>query len=153
MQLQAIRWKRGGKRELGLEHLRHQRAAPVVRKSILSSPDGKSAFRLKDWTYRNRGYELTGAERCERCVRVPVKCPRGLDNSARRIVGAASFLPTMNEIAGPDLRAAVSTSDAYNAMSMLIDKLDRMLRKRTTAMLSRRVNDDIRAHVDLTPAH
>lgn len=57
------------------------------------------------------------------------------------------------EIAGPDLRAAVSTSDAYNAMSMLIDKLDRMLRKRTTAMLSRRVNDDIRAHVDLTPAH
>ena len=38
-------------------------------------------------------------------------------------------------------------------MSMLIDKLDRMLRKRTTAMLSRRVNDDIRAHVDLTPAH
>lgn len=56
------------------------------------------------------------------------------------------------EIAGPDLRAAVTTSDAYSAMALLIDKLDRMLRKRTTAMLRRRTNGDIRAHVALTPA-
>jgi|GEM_PF-480348 ribosomal subunit interface protein len=36
------------------------------------------------------------------------------------------------EIAGPDLTAAVTTEDAYNSIHLLIDKLDRLLRKRTT---------------------
>jgi len=54
------------------------------------------------------------------------------------------------EIRGPDLQASVTTEDAYKSVDLLIDKLDRMLRKRTTALLSRRHADDIRVHVDLT---
>lgn len=50
------------------------------------------------------------------------------------------------EIAGPDITAAVTTDDAYNAINLLIDKLDRMLRKRMTTLLRRRTTDDIRAH-------
>ena len=52
------------------------------------------------------------------------------------------------EIAGPDLRASVTLEDAYVAMNLLIDKLDRMLRRRMTAALRRRTADDIRAHAD-----
>lgn len=50
------------------------------------------------------------------------------------------------EIAGPDLSAAVSAEDPYTAINLLIDKLDRMLRKRTTAALRQRTSGDIRAH-------
>ena len=51
------------------------------------------------------------------------------------------------EIAGPDLTAAVTTEDAYTSINLLIDKLDRMLRKRMTVVKRRRTTDDIRAHV------
>ena len=37
------------------------------------------------------------------------------------------------EIEGPDLRASVTTEDAHKSVSLLIDKLDRMLRKRATS--------------------
>lgn len=50
------------------------------------------------------------------------------------------------EIRGNDLKARVTTGDAYRSASLLADKLERMLRKRTTAMQSRRFEDDIRAH-------
>lgn len=53
------------------------------------------------------------------------------------------------ELAGPDLTASVTTDDAYVAINLLIDKLDRMLRKRMTQVLRRRVSDDIRAHSPL----
>lgn len=51
------------------------------------------------------------------------------------------------EIAGPDLTASVTHDDAYVAMTLLIDKLDRMRRRRTSGALRRRTSDDIRAHV------
>lgn len=50
------------------------------------------------------------------------------------------------EIAGPDLQASTTASDAYNAIDLLIGTLDRLLRKRTTARRRRRTTDDIRAH-------
>ena len=50
------------------------------------------------------------------------------------------------EIGGPDLVASVTTEDAYKSIDFLIDKLDRALRKRVTAINSRRHGDDIRAH-------
>jgi putative sigma-54 modulation protein len=50
------------------------------------------------------------------------------------------------EIGGPDLLASVSTEDAYKSIDFLIDKLDRLLRKRVTAITSRRHGDDIRTH-------
>ena len=37
------------------------------------------------------------------------------------------------EIEGPDLRASVTTEDANKSITLLIDKLDRMLRKRAIA--------------------
>jgi putative sigma-54 modulation protein len=55
------------------------------------------------------------------------------------------------EIAGPDLTAAVTTEDAYTSINLLIDKLDRMLRKRMTVVKRRRTTDDIRAHA-VSPA-
>lgn len=45
------------------------------------------------------------------------------------------------EISGPDLLASVATEDAYKSIDLLIDKLDRMLRKRATARQSRRYHD------------
>ena len=50
------------------------------------------------------------------------------------------------EIAGPDLTAAVTTGDAYTSINLLIDKLDRLLRKRTTNTMRRRTSGDIREH-------
>jgi putative sigma-54 modulation protein len=50
------------------------------------------------------------------------------------------------EIAGPDLTASVTTEDAYTSINLLIDKLDRLLRKRMTGVLRRRTAGDIRAY-------
>jgi putative sigma-54 modulation protein len=50
------------------------------------------------------------------------------------------------EIAGPDMSAAVTTGDAYKSTNLLIDKLDRMLRRRTTGVIRRRTSGDIRTH-------
>ncbi len=44
------------------------------------------------------------------------------------------------EIGGPDLRASVTTEDAHKSVNLLVDKLDRMLRRRTTAHSARRRN-------------
>lgn len=42
------------------------------------------------------------------------------------------------EIGGPDLLATVSADDAYKAANLLIDKLDRMLNRRTSLFKARR---------------
>lgn len=42
------------------------------------------------------------------------------------------------EIGGPDLIATVATEDAYKAADLLIDKLDRMLARRTSLFKARR---------------
>lgn len=57
------------------------------------------------------------------------------------------------ELAGPDLTASVTTDAVPASIALLIDKLDRMLRKRTNNLLRRRTTDDIRAHAaPLMPA-
>lgn len=53
------------------------------------------------------------------------------------------------EVAGPDLTATVAANSGPAAVALLIDKLDRMLRKRTTNLLRGRATDDIRRHVAL----
>jgi putative sigma-54 modulation protein len=53
------------------------------------------------------------------------------------------------EIAGPDLTASVTTESPAASVAWLIDKLDRMLRRRATDLLRRRGDDDIRAHRSL----
>lgn len=56
------------------------------------------------------------------------------------------------ELAGPDLTASVTTDKAPASVTLLIDKLDRMLRKRASNLLRRRNADDIRAHAALVAA-
>lgn len=52
------------------------------------------------------------------------------------------------EIRGADLAASVSNSNAYRAVDRLVQKLDRMLRRRATAIRRGRTGDDIRAHAE-----
>lgn len=67
----------------------------------------------------------------------------GVDHTlSRRRFVAKGYI----DIAGPDLAASTYHDDAYAAMSLLIDKLDRMLRKRATAHRRTRHRDDIRIH-------
>lgn len=51
------------------------------------------------------------------------------------------------EIGGPDLLATVTTDDAYKSVDQLIDRLDRALRKRMTALTMRRHEGNIREHL------
>lgn len=79
-----------------------------------------------------------------RILRLRIDVDRDL-RDGRRVFTAKGRI----EIAGPDLTAAVTTEDAYTSINLLIDKLDRMLRKRMSAVLGRRTADDIRAHAEL----
>ncbi|GAB1489954.1 hypothetical protein MASR2M8_24110 [Opitutaceae bacterium] len=68
-----------------------------------------------------------------------------------RAPGGGTWLYTAKghiEISGPDIQASVATEDAHKSVNLLIDKLDRMLRKRATALSRRRHGDDIRAHAE-----
>jgi putative sigma-54 modulation protein len=53
------------------------------------------------------------------------------------------------EVAGPDLTASVTHTVALASITILIDKLDRMLRKRTNNLMRRRTTGDIRTHSSL----
>jgi putative sigma-54 modulation protein len=75
-------------------------------------------------------------------LRIDVECDR---RGSTRVFTARGRV----ELAGPDLTASVTTADAYLSINLLIDKLDRMLRKRMTHVLRRRLGDDIRAHAPL----
>lgn len=50
------------------------------------------------------------------------------------------------EVAGPDLTASVTHTVASASITVLIDKLDRLLRKRTNNLMRRRTTGDIRTH-------
>lgn len=45
------------------------------------------------------------------------------------------------EVGGPDLIASVTSEDAYKAVDLLIDKLDRLIRRRTSLFKTRRHRD------------
>lgn len=51
------------------------------------------------------------------------------------------------ELAGPDLTASVTTDAPAASVTLLIDKLDRMLRKRATHLMRHRTAEDIRGHL------
>lgn len=76
-------------------------------------------------------------------VRVDVACENR--RSVRDFTAKARI-----EMPGPDLSAAVTHGNAYQAIDLLIDKLDRMLRKRTTSFRRNRATDDIRLHAPTT---
>ncbi len=77
-----------------------------------------------------------------RILRVRIDVERDLRARHRRFTAKGRV-----ELAGPDLTASVSTDAGPKSVTLLIDKLDRMLRKRAGNLLRRRTTDDIRAHL------
>lgn len=76
-----------------------------------------------------------------RILRLRIDVERDLRGRTRVFAAKARI-----EVAGPDITASVTTEDAYTSINLLIDKLDRMLRRRTTLVLRRRCTGDIRDH-------
>jgi putative sigma-54 modulation protein len=62
----------------------------------------------------------------ERIVRVRIE----LESDAKQAVGTRFVAKGHIEIHGPDMNASVPSHDMHKAVDMLIDKLDRMLRRR-----------------------
>jgi putative sigma-54 modulation protein len=62
----------------------------------------------------------------ERIVRVRIE----LESDAKQAVGTRFVAKGHIEIHGPDMNASVASHEMHKAVDMLIDKLDRMLRRR-----------------------
>lgn len=77
-----------------------------------------------------------------RIVRVRI----GIDCEHRR-TGREFCALGQIEVHGNDLLASVTDADAYRAIDRLVQKLDRMLRRRTTARRRSRAAFDIRTHL------
>ena len=79
-------------------------------------------------------------EKAERLLRHEPRIDRiriDIEHDATR--GRAVFIAKGHiEIGGPDLLATVASEDAYKAVDLLIDKLDRLLAKRTSLFKARR---------------
>lgn len=78
-----------------------------------------------------------------RIIRVRVDLDREHRNGAPLFVAKGRI-----ELHGPDLLASVVSNDAYKSVDWLIDRLDRMLRRRATVRMRQRAMDDIRAFRD-----
>jgi putative sigma-54 modulation protein len=74
-------------------------------------------------------------------LRLRIEVERDVSNRSRAFTAKGRI-----EIAGPDLMASVTSATALVSVTLLIDKLDRMLRKRTSNLLRSRSTDDIRDH-------
>jgi putative sigma-54 modulation protein len=72
----------------------------------------------------------------ERIIRVRLD----LEHDKTRAVRQAFVAKGHIEIRGPDLIASVASDDLYKSLDELVDKLDRMLRKRATAALNKRLH-------------
>jgi putative sigma-54 modulation protein len=70
----------------------------------------------------------------ERIIRVRLD----LEHDQTRAVTESFVAKGHIEIRGPDLIASVASDDLYKSIDELIDKLDRMLRKRATAAMNKR---------------
>ena len=83
------------------------------------------------------------AEKAERLLRHEPRIDRiriDIEHDATR--GREVFVAKGHiEINGPDLIASVKSEDAYKATDLLIDKLDRLLRRRTNLFKARRHRD------------
>jgi putative sigma-54 modulation protein len=80
-----------------------------------------------------------------RIVRVRI----GIDCEHRR-TGREFCALGQVEVHGNDLLASVTDTNAYRAIDRMVQKLDRMLRRRTTAQRRSRATDDIRAHLTVS---
>ena len=77
-----------------------------------------------------------------RIVRIRIEVEREVSGRNRRFTAKGRI-----ELAGPDLSASVTAETGPASITLLIDKLDRMLRKRASNLRRHRATDDIRAHV------
>lgn len=70
----------------------------------------------------------------DRIIRVRID----LDHDKTRSAGLQFVARGYIEISGPDMFASAECDDAYQALDMLVDKLDRMLRKRSRDLKDKR---------------
>ena len=70
----------------------------------------------------------------ERIVRLRVE----LECDAKQAVGQRFTVKAHIQIHGPDINAHESADDCYKAVDFLVDKLDRMLRRRSTELKEKR---------------
>ena len=89
-------------------------------------------------------FQQRGASHEERIVRIRVELEYERQNTRDSQFVAKGHV----EIYGPNLNCAVASDDCLKSLDLLVDKLDRMLRRRTTALHVARVADDIRNHAD-----
>ncbi len=77
----------------------------------------------------------------ERIIRLRVE----LECDSKQAVGNRFTAKGHIEIHGPDMNASVSSDECHKAVSLLVDKLDRMLNKRAKSYKPRRhANEPIR---------
>ncbi len=89
------------------------------------------------------------ASKAERLLRHEPRIDRiRLDIELDATRGRAVFVAKGHiEIGGPDLLAAVAAEDAYKAADLLIDKLDRLIRRRTSLFKARRHREERLAEI------
>ena len=120
------------------------RSVPIIR--IMSSPKAPTPTEPRI-IVRGVHLDLTGALKSiaeEKAVRLLrhqehiIRVRLDLEHDKKRALHQAFVAKGHIEIRGPDLLASVASDDLYKSLDQLIDKLDRMLRKRACAAKTKR---------------
>ena len=120
------------------------RSVPIIR--IMSSPKAPTPIEPRI-IVRGVHLDLTGALKSiaeEKVIRLLrhqehiIRVRLDLEHDKKRAPHQAFVAKGHIEIRGPDLLASVASDDLYKSLDQLIDKLDRMLRKRACAAKTKR---------------
>ena len=120
------------------------RSVPIIR--IMSSPKAPTPIEPRI-IVRGVHLDLTGALKSiaeEKVIRLLrhqehiIRVRLDLEHDKKRALHQAFVAKGHIEIRGPDLLASVASDDLYKSLDQLIDKLDRMLRKRACAAKTKR---------------
>ncbi len=98
----------------------------------------------------NDATKALASTKAERLLRHEPRILRVRIDVIREVRGRNAWFTAQGrvELAGPDLAASITTDSAEASITLLVDKLDRMLRKRTSNLMRRRTSGDIRAHAE-----
>ena len=137
-------WFQGKRNPYILRQLRLSRRVSNIR--FMSSPNAPIPTKPRI-IVRGVHLDLTNALRSvaeEKAVRLLrhqehiVRVRLDLEHDKKRALHQAFVAKGHIEIRGPDLLARVASDDLYKSLDQLIDKLDRMLRKRACAAKTKR---------------
>ena len=137
-------WFRDKKNPFILRQPSFSRSVPIIR--IMSPPKAPTPIEPRI-IVRGVHLDLTGALKSiaeEKAVRLLrhqehiIRVRLDLEHDKKRALHQAFVAKGHIEIRGPDLLASVASDDLYKSLDQLIDKLDRMLRKRACAAKTKR---------------